>query len=271
MKKLALLLSVLLMCGLAACDEPNPYFEATVIENRGTTLLVEPDEDESLYSIADRIYITPPDELDILDFKTADRVKIVYTGDVAESYPAHIAEVVSIKHITDEEIEKTDQIPTVMVKGKLYYTTGFESDITARCGVMDGEITSTVDATELPTENDQSNFGKGYSYQHIDAYSIDVFQEDKTIRYVTEEIKNGWSTDELDAAEEVAKAYYVSQGITAENFELTPESLPLVYKTMPKSAIEFTCSVDGHVRYISLHKQDGVWTVTSESEYKIRP
>ena len=30
---------------------------------------------------------------------------------------------------------------------------------------MDGEITSEVDGTELPTENDQSNFGTGYAYQ----------------------------------------------------------------------------------------------------------
>jgi len=29
----------------------------------------------------------------------------------------------------------------------------------ARCGTMDGEITSTVDGTEIPTEDNQSNFG----------------------------------------------------------------------------------------------------------------
>ena len=28
-----------------------------------------------------------------------------------------------------------------------------------RCGTMDGEITSTVDGTEIPTEDNQSNFG----------------------------------------------------------------------------------------------------------------
>ena len=30
---------------------------------------------------------------------------------------------------------------------------------------MDGEITSAVDRTEVPSENDQSNFGAGYGYQ----------------------------------------------------------------------------------------------------------
>ena len=33
----------------------------------------------------------------------------------------------------------------------------------ARCGsTMDGEITSTVDGTEMPTEDNQSNFGSGW-------------------------------------------------------------------------------------------------------------
>ena len=36
----------------------------------------------------------------------------------------------------------------VMVDGKLYYETGKESTISGRCGVMDGEITSTVDGSE---------------------------------------------------------------------------------------------------------------------------
>ena len=30
---------------------------------------------------------------------------------------------------------------------------------------MDGEITSAVDRTEVPSENNQSNFGAGYGYQ----------------------------------------------------------------------------------------------------------
>lgn len=60
---------------------------------------------------------------------------------------------------------KTDVIPMVMVKGELYYDTGKESEIDGRCGVMDGEITSSVDGSEIPTEDNQSNFGTGYEYQ----------------------------------------------------------------------------------------------------------
>ena len=36
--------------------------------------------------------------------------------------------------------------PMVFVNGALYYSTGRESDIAARCGVMDGEIDKSVDS-----------------------------------------------------------------------------------------------------------------------------
>lgn len=58
-----------------------------------------------------------------------------------------------------------DRIPMVMADGAMYYDTGRESTVTGRCGVMDGEITSAVDRTEMPSENNQSNFGAGYGYQ----------------------------------------------------------------------------------------------------------
>ena len=63
------------------------------------------------------------------------------------------------------EAPLNDRIPMVMAGGAMYYDTGRESTVTGRCGVMDGEITSAVDQTEVPSENDQSNFGAGYGYQ----------------------------------------------------------------------------------------------------------
>ena len=52
----------------------------------------------------------------------------------------------------------------VMVGGVLYKDTGMVSHV-LRCGVMDGEITSSVNEGEQPVKDDQSNFGKGYGYQ----------------------------------------------------------------------------------------------------------
>lgn len=84
----------------------------------------------------------------------------------------------------------------VMIDDVVYSSNGTESDITGRCGVMDGEITSTVSESKIPTDDNQSNFGKGYGYQFVDANSIDVCMEDKWIRFdkatiVTNETKQG--------------------------------------------------------------------------------
>ena len=60
--------------------------------------------------------------------------------------------------------ESSGVIPSVMVDGVLYQDTGYVSSAIG-CGDMDGEITSSVDGSKLPTENNQSNFGTGYSWQ----------------------------------------------------------------------------------------------------------
>ena len=68
-----------------------------------------------------------------------------------------------------------DRIPMVRVNGRLYYDTGRESRETGRCGTMDGEITSTVDGTEIPMEDNQSNFGSGFGYQYGKDDTIEIY------------------------------------------------------------------------------------------------
>lgn len=82
-----------------------------------------------------------------------------------------------------EKDAQWDRHPMVMVDGELYYDTGRESDITGRCGVMDGEIDSEVDGTEVPVKDNQSNFGTGFGYQRVDENSIDVYMNEKWIRF----------------------------------------------------------------------------------------
>ena len=72
-----------------------------------------------------------------------------------------------------------DRIPMVRIDGKLYYDTGRESIMDARCGNMDGEITSTVDGTEIPTEDNQSNFGSGFGYQYGTDDTIEIYMNEK--------------------------------------------------------------------------------------------
>ena len=85
----------------------------------------------------------------------------------------------SLQETTTTESQK-DMILMVMVKGKLYFDTGRESTADSRCGMMDGEITSTVERWEEPTEDDQSNFGIGYGY-HIcfEEGTIEVYMNGK--------------------------------------------------------------------------------------------
>lgn len=121
-------------------------------------------------------------------FNIGDEVSSYYDGTVAESYPAQINTVYAIiltepaTSSADNNI-RIDLIPMTMIDGKLYYDTGKESDIKARCGVMDGEITSTVSRFEMPTKDNPSNFGQGYSYQFVSQNGIDVYMNEKWIRF----------------------------------------------------------------------------------------
>lgn len=65
---------------------------------------------------------------------------------------------------SENNVPVTECVPSVMINGILYQDTGYISSAVG-CGTMDGEITSTVDRAELPTMDDQSNFGTGYPYQ----------------------------------------------------------------------------------------------------------
>ena len=111
---------------------------------------------------------------------------------------------------TDNELSSTeipgDRIPMVMVDGLLYYDTGKESTIEARCGMMDGEITSTVDASEIPTKDNQSNFGVGFGYQYGINNSIEIQMEDGTWfvfqREGTEYVEPTENTDNTDTADD---------------------------------------------------------------------
>lgn len=121
------------------------------------------------------------------------------------------------------EVESTDQntgnsSPMVMIKGELYYDTGRESDFIGRCGVMDGKILTTVDGTEIPKEDDQSNFGSGYGYQFIDK-GIDIKIDQKWIRFEkeTKESTEFIENSEIDA-----------WGINLSADNITPTGLTLI-------------------------------------------
>ena len=79
--------------------EEDISFNATVLENDQSFLLVEPESGSSELSSADKISVSlakttlvnaDGEEIRVDDIKEGDRVQIFYDGQIAESYPAQI-------------------------------------------------------------------------------------------------------------------------------------------------------------------------------------
>ena len=219
-------------------------FEAKVLEVKNGYFLVEPVEGSWELNSADQIEV-PVEHLDAgLEPQVGDIIKITYSGEIQESYPARISEVFGVEIVeeadtiafhdkvfhksdllqetlewlekynalTEEEqlaisgipadlyelcgypkagevaVEEHWDMPSmVMVDGELYLSTGYESSVEGRCGMMDGQITSTVEGWEKPTEDDQSNFGTGYGYQYgLTEGTIEIYMNEKWWIYATE-------------------------------------------------------------------------------------
>lgn len=71
--------------------------------------------------------------------------------------------------------------PNIMVNDRHYHTTG-ETDNKDHFEA-DGTITSSVSESEIPHENNQSNFGAGYEYDIISDSIVYVCIDDKWIKY----------------------------------------------------------------------------------------
>lgn len=109
---------------------------------------------------------------------------------VAETAPVKGAEeeaALGEEDVPEEEQIMGDRIPMVMIDDTLYLDTGRESTLTARCGMMDGEITSAVEPSEEPSENGQSNFGDGYGWQYGEGDTIEILINDKWMVFKAQE------------------------------------------------------------------------------------
>ena len=167
-------------------NEAHQVFQAEILEIHDGNYLVKPVEGSWELSSADRIEVPIRNAHPSPEHEIGDVIEIEYSGEILETYPARIVDVYGIKVI--KEAETWDLIPMVMVNGTLYLDTGHESTIEARCGMMDGEITSQVDGSKQPTVDDQSNFGTGYGYQYgATEETIELFMNGKWWIFATEE------------------------------------------------------------------------------------
>lgn len=169
-------------------NEVHQVFRAEILEIHDGHYLVKPVEGSWELNSADRIVVPISNAHPSPEPEIGNVIEIEYSGEILEFYPAQIADVYGIKLI--REAETWDLIPMVMVNGTLYLDTGHESTIEARCGVMDGEITSQVDGSKQPTVDDQSNFGTGYGYQYgATEGTIELFMNGKWWIFATEEAR----------------------------------------------------------------------------------
>ena len=199
-------------------NEAHQVFRAEILEIHDGHYLVKPVEGSWELNSADRIEVPIRNAHPSPGPEIGDMIEIEYSGEILETYPARIADVYGIKVI--KETETWDLIPMVMVNGTLYLDTGHESKIEARCGVMDGEITSQVDGSKQPTVDDQSNFGTGYGYQYgTTEGTIELFMNGKWWIFATEEARQKIQFPSIE--DELSKFYLTIGAEGVKSIELT--------------------------------------------------
>ena len=199
-------------------NEAHQVFQAEILEIHDGNYLVKPVEGSWELNSADRIEVPIRNAHPSPEPEIGDVIEIEYSGEILETYPARIADVYGIKVI--KETETWDLIPMVMVNGTLYLDTGHESKIEARCGVMDGEITSQVDGSKQPTVDDQSNFGTGYGYQYgATEGTIELFMNGKWWIFATEEARQKIQFPSIE--DELSKFYLTIGAEGVKSIKLT--------------------------------------------------
>ena len=222
-------------------NEAHQVFQAEILEIHDGNYLVKPVEGSWELSSADRIEVPIRNVHPSPEPEIGDVIEIEYSGEILETYPARIADVYGIKVI--KETETWDLIPMVMVNGTLYLDTGHESKIEARCGVMDGEITSQVDGNKQPSVDDQSNFGTGYGYQYgATEGTIELFMNGKWWIFATEEARQ---KIQFPSIEDELSKFYLTIG---------SEGVKSIKLSMPNSSGGFE-NADGSL----LKKGERIW------------
>ena len=222
-------------------NEAHQVFQAEILEDHNGYYLVKPVEGSWELNSADRIEVPIRNAHPSPEPEIGDVIEIEYSGEILETYPARIADVYGIKVI--KETETWDLIPMVMVNGTLYLDTGHESKIEARCGVMDGEITSQVDRNKQPSVDDQSNFGTGYGYQYgATEGTIELFMNGKWWIFATEEARQ---KIQFPSIEDELSKFYLTIG---------SEGVKSIKLSMPNSSGGFE-NADGSL----LKKGERIW------------
>lgn len=138
---------------------------------------------------------------------------------------------------SEKEVEEEAYPKAVKVSGVIYEDTGYENAM-VKCGTADGEIKTAVSEKEMPVNDDESNFGTGYSYQVWEEGYINVQIDNKWILFKDIELKDDDSipkyvahfTAKITQADEDAimvEATHVDEEFYFKELLTKPISLPL--------------------------------------------
>ena len=137
-------------------DMTTLTFDAEILSVEDSSYVVTPVEGSQELNSADMIVVSMQHLDPSLEPKIGDVIRIVYDGNIEETYPAQIHNVYSIRVIQEKENVVEEQLQVLMVDGKLYYATSQLSDQKERCGIVDGIVETTVQENQIPTKNNES-------------------------------------------------------------------------------------------------------------------
>lgn len=123
------------------------------------------------------------EKIKLIHLNEGDLVSISFTGEATETYPITIN---NIKKLELLESEKTRRL--IKIENKLYYDTKKISENTKEHKI-EGTITNTVKRSEIPKENNTSNFSNNICYQKIEENKIEVLIENEWIIFEQKEIQ----------------------------------------------------------------------------------
>ncbi len=91
----------------------NPYFNAEVLEINEKNILVKPNADSNEIKSADKISVSLDfiSTIPVPSFKIGDKVRVIYNGEIAETYPAQISNVFVV-YLLSEDGEIVSPTPT---------------------------------------------------------------------------------------------------------------------------------------------------------------
>lgn len=159
---------------------------------------------------------------------------------------------------SDEEPNSEISTQVIQVNGILYYNTLKESTIGARCGTMDGYITSHVDSNLLPTVDNQANFEGDYGYQYGFDNTIEVFMNGKWIVFASKNIyfTKTYTVESIKQVDE-SKNYHVTLSV----FQGEIATVLISQKLESGKTYEFTFSRD-----FAVEIEDSIYSIFQNSK-----